>query len=187
MEQLGITVFDVAVIAVAIFGAAIGLSSGLAHAVLFIGSWIGAGWVALNYSQLIEPEIMKLVQSAELARFGSMLVVFVAALIILVMLTTAISRAIRLSPLKRPDQILGGAFGVLCAWAAMGLAFLFYTYLGPKPLPAVVEGGATFPMIREMANFVEAYLPQGFRSRLTQKPSLDPATVPMPEPPKPPQ
>ena len=55
MEKLGITVFDVAVIAVAVFGAAIGMSSGFAHAVLFIGSWIGAGWVALNYSQLVEP------------------------------------------------------------------------------------------------------------------------------------
>src|SRR5262245_17360309 len=119
MEKLGITVFDVAVIAVAVFGAAIGMSSGLAHAVLFIGSWIGAGWIALNYSQLIEPEILKLVQSAELARFGAMLVVFVVALIILVMLSSALSRAIRLSPLRRPDHMLGAAFGVLCAWAAM--------------------------------------------------------------------
>ena len=42
MEKLGITVFDVAVIAVAVFGALIGASSGFAHAVLFIGSWIGA-------------------------------------------------------------------------------------------------------------------------------------------------
>src|ERR1700746_579809 len=107
MEKLGINVFDVAVIAVAVFGAVIGMSSGFAHAVLFIASWIGAGWVALNYSQLIEPEIMKLVQSAELARFGAMLVVFVAALIILVMLANALAKAIRLSPLNRPDRILG--------------------------------------------------------------------------------
>jgi uncharacterized membrane protein required for colicin V production len=48
MEQLGITVFDVAVIAVAVFGAAIGMSAGFAHALLFIGSWFVAGWIALN-------------------------------------------------------------------------------------------------------------------------------------------
>ena len=101
MEKLGINVFDVAVIAVAVFGAAIGMSAGFAHAVLFIGSWIGAGWIALNYSQLIEPEIVKLVQSAELARFGSMLVVFVAALIVLVMLTNTLSRAIRIEPAQQ--------------------------------------------------------------------------------------
>jgi membrane protein required for colicin V production len=190
MEQLGITVFDVAVIAVAIFGAAIGMSAGFVHAVLFIGSWIGAGWVALHYSQLVEPEILKLVQSAELARFGAMLVVFVLSLIVLVILTNALSRAIRLSPFNKPDRILGAAFGVICAWAAMGLAFLFYSYLGPKPLPAVIEGGATFPAIREMGNMLEQHLPPGFRSRLTQKPTLDPATIPtipMPETPKPPQ
>ena len=38
MEQLGITVFDVAVIAVALFGALIGMSTGFAHAILFIAS-----------------------------------------------------------------------------------------------------------------------------------------------------
>ena len=191
MEKLGINVFDVAVIAVAVFGAAIGMSSGFAHAVLFIASWIGAGWVALNYSQLLEPEILKLVQSAELARFGAMLVVFVVALIILVMVANTLSKAIRLSPLNRPDRILGAGFGVLCAWAAMGAAFLFYTYLGPKPIPPVVEGGATFPLIREMADSIEPHLPPGFRTRLTQKPSVDPTAVPPPEKapevPKPPQ
>jgi uncharacterized membrane protein required for colicin V production len=189
MDQLGITVFDVAVIAVAVFGAAIGMSAGFAHALLFIASWLGAGWIALNYSRLIEPEIMQLVQSAEIARFGAMLVVFVAALIVLVIIANALSRAVRLSPLNKPDRILGAGFGVICAWAAMGVAFLLYTYLGPKPIPPVVEAGATFPMIREMANFIEPQLPPGFRTRLTQKPNFDPGSIQLPtiEVPKPPQ
>ncbi len=191
MDKLGINVFDVAVIVVAVFGAAIGMSAGFAHAVLFIISWVGAGWIALNYSHLIEPEILKLVQSAELAKFGSMLVVFVAALIVLVIATNALSRTIRMSPLNKPDHILGGGFGVICAWVAMGVAFLFFTYLGPKPIPSVIESGATFPLIRDMANYVEPYLPQGFRARLTQKSDPAPSTIPSPsptiEPPKPPQ
>src|SRR3954471_2884461 len=189
MDKLGINVFDVAAIAVAVFGAVIGMSSGFAHAVLFIASWIGAGWIALNYSQLIEPEIMKLVPSAELAHFGALLVMFVAALIVLVMVANALSKAIRLSPLNRPDRILGAGFGVICAWAAMGMAFLLYTSRGPKPLPPVVEGGATFPLIKEMAEAIEPHLPPGFRTRLTQKPeiNLDPGQIKLPEMPKPPQ
>jgi membrane protein required for colicin V production len=191
MDKLGINVFDVAVIVVAVFGAAIGMSAGFAHAVLFIVSWVGAGWIALNYSHLIEPEILKLVQSAELAKFGSMLVVFVAALIVLVIATNALSRTIRMSPLNKPDHILGGGFGVICAWVAMGVAFLFFTYLGPKPIPPVVEAGATYPLIRDMANYVEPYLPQGFKARLTQKTDPAPSTIPSPPPtieaPKPPQ
>ena len=134
---------------------------------------------------------MKLVQSAELAKFGSMLVVFVAALIVLVIATNALSRTIRVSPLNKPDHILGGGFGVICAWVAMGVAYLFFTYLGPKPIPPVVESGATFPLIRDMAAYVEPYLPLGFRARLTQKLDPAPATTPSPsptiEPPKPPQ
>jgi uncharacterized membrane protein required for colicin V production len=166
MEQLGITVFDVAVAAVAVFGALVGMSSGFAHSILFIASWIAAGWVALNYAKLVQPEVEKLVGSTELAYFISMLVVFVAGLIVLVMATNALSRAVRASPLGRPDRILGAGFGVLCAWAALGGAFLFYGYLGPRQLPPAVEGGATFPMIKEMAGFIEPYLPPGFRTRL---------------------
>lgn len=167
MEKLGITVFDVAVIVVAFFGALMGMSSGFAHALMFIASWIGAGYVALNYSGLIQPEIAKLVNgNTELASFGSMLIVFVAALIVLVMLANALSRAVKTSPLRRPDAILGAGFGVLCAWVALGSAFLFYSYLGPKTLPPVVEAGATFPAIKDMATFVEPYLPAGFRTRL---------------------
>jgi membrane protein required for colicin V production len=193
MEQLGITVFDVAVIAVAIFGALIGMSSGFAHAVLFIASWIAAGWVAWNYAKLIQPEVEKLVSSAELAYFVSMLVLFVGALIVLVMLTNAITRSVRAGPLGRPDSILGAGFGVLCAWVVMGTAFLFYGYLGPRQLPPAVEGGATFPMIKEMAGFVEPYLPPGFRTRLQGRGGdSGPSSVPSPadtpaDTPKPPQ
>jgi uncharacterized membrane protein required for colicin V production len=181
MDQLGITVFDVAVIAVAVFGAAIGMSAGFAHAILFIASWIGAGYIAWRFSKVIQPEVEQFVGSNELAYFVSLLVVFVAALIVLVMLTNALSRSIRSSPLARPDRILGAGFGVLCAWVAVGTAFLFYTYLGPRQLPPPVEGGATFPLIKEMANFVEPNLPPGFRNRL-QRPGQDNGLAPVPSP-----
>jgi uncharacterized membrane protein required for colicin V production len=183
MDQLGITVFDVAVIAVAIFGALIGMSAGFAHAVLFIGSWIGAGWASWRFAKLVQPEIEKLVGgSTELAYFLSLLVVFVGALIVLVMLTNALSRSVRASPLAKPDRILGAGFGLLCTWVALGTAFLFYTYLGPRQLPPPVEGGATFPLIKEMATFVEPWLPPGFRTRLQKPGTLDPTNIQVPSP-----
>ena len=183
MEKLGINVFDVAVIAVAVFGAAIGMSSGFAHAVLFIASWLGAGWVSWRYAKLVQPEIEQLVGgSTELAYFLSLLVVFVGALIVLVMLTNALSRSVRNSPLAKPDRILGAGFGLLCTWVALGAAFLFYSYLGPRQLPPPVEGGATFPLIKEMATFVEPYLPPGFRTRLQRQGPIDPSTIQLPSP-----
>ena len=144
MEKLGITVFDVAVIAVAVFGAMIGASAGFAHAVLFIASWVASGWIAWKYAKTL-------------------------------------SRSVRASPLGKPDRILGAGFGVLCAWVAVGTAFLFYTYLGPKTLPAPVEAGATFPMIKEMASFVEPQLPAGFRTRLSGR-GVDSGAVAPPSP-----
>jgi len=187
VDKLGITIFDVAVIVIALFGAVMGMSAGFAHSVLFIASWGGAAWIAWRFHGLVTPEIAKLVNSPELAEYVSLLVVFVGALIILVMLTHALSRSIRASPLRKPDQLLGAGFGVLCAWVAMGFVFLFYSYLGPRQLPPVVEGAASFPLIKEMASFVEPYLPTGFRNRL-QRPGQD-STTPAPADPevKPPQ
>jgi hypothetical protein len=123
--------FDVAIIAVACFGALLGASAGFAHAVLFIGSWIGAGWVALKYAKLIEPE------SRSWCRAPSCLVrvhagVFVGALIVLVMLTNALSRSIRSSPLPSPTASWARASACCAPGSAMGTAFLFYTYLGPS-------------------------------------------------------
>ncbi len=183
MEKLGITVFDVAVIAIAIFGALIGMSSGFAHAVLFIASWIGAGYISWRFAKVVQPEIEQMLGgNTELAYFMSLLVVFVGALIVLVMLSNAFSRSVRASPLAKPDRILGAGFGAVCAWVAMGATFLFYTYLGPKTLPAPVEGGATFPMIKQMATFIEPYLPPGFRTRLQRPGTLDPGSIPVPSP-----
>ena len=112
---------------------------------LFIGSWIAAGWVAWKYAKLIQPEVEQLVGSTELAYFLAMLAVFVAALIVLVMLTNALSRSVRASPLAKPDRILGAGFGVLCAWVAVGAAFLFYGYLGPRAAAAGRRGRRHLP------------------------------------------
>ena len=119
--------------------------------------------------------------STEIAYFLSMLAVFVGALIVLVMLTNAFSRYVRSSPLGKPDRILGAGFGVLCTWVAIGTIFLFWTYLGTRTLPPAVEGAASFPMIKEMANFVEPHLPAGFRTRLQDR-GTDSGAIPLPSP-----
>ena len=56
----------------------------------------------------------------------------------------------------------------------------------------VVEPMHTFPLIKDMANFVEPYLPPGFRTRLQQRPDIDTGSIQLPKIPsldgtKPPQ
>ena len=158
MDQLGITVFDVAVIAVAVFGAAIGLSAGFAHAILFIASWIGAGWAALRFPRH-QPEIQQLVGSDDSPsscpcwwsrgrpdRAGHA--------------DQCALRAMRASPwgsrshpgggLRRPVRV--GRHG-------HGLSFLHLP--GPKALPPPVEAGR-LPADQGNGHFVEPYLPPGF-------------------------
>src|SRR5262249_21675164 len=144
-----------------------------------------AGWIAWRYANVIKPEVEQLVGSTELAYFLSLLAVFVAALIVLVMITNVLSKSVRAGPLGKPDRILGAGFGVLSGWVAIGTAVLFYGYLGPRQLPPAVEGGAPSPMIKKMANFVDPSLPPGFRPRLQGRGGTDTGSVTIPTIPSP--
>ena len=44
-------------------------------------------------------------------------------------------------------------------------------------MPPAVEGAATFPMVKEMATFIEPNLPTGFRNRL-MRPGMDAGAAP---------
>jgi hypothetical protein len=113
----------------------------------------------------------------------------VAALIVLVMLTNALCGPCGRAP-GAADRILGAGFGVLCAWAAMGMAFLFYTYPGRRRCRRRSRPG-DFPLIKEMAISSSPTCRRASdppAAAAEHRPVVDPATqIPSPADTKPPQ
>lgn len=166
MESFGLTPLDIVAFGVLIFAGLMGLSSGLVHAVLFIGAWVGAGVAAWQLTPVLQPEVEKFVSAPQVAYFATLLGVFVLALMAFTMIAGTIGKFVRGSALKTPDRILGLGFGAGCGVLVLSTAFLLYTYIvRPTELPPIVANAMTFPIVREGAALIEPRLPESFKTR----------------------
>jgi membrane protein required for colicin V production len=196
MESLGITPLDFVTLAVLIFTALMGLSSGLVHSVLFIGAWLGAGVTAWHFRPIVQPEIEKFVSSEQVAYFVTLLGLFVIVLMVLSMIASMLAKVVQGSAFRVPDRILGMGFGILCGGFLLSTAYLFYTYIAKPsdPPPPIISQARSYPMVKAGAELIEPYLPESFktRARSVGKPPApesrpDPAGAPPSSPPAPPE
>lgn len=167
MEALGLTPLDFVALAVLVFTAMMGLSSGLVHSLLFIGAWVGAGVAAWHLRPALQPELEKFVSSEQVAYFATLLGIFIIALMVLSMLASAFGKMVQSSPFRIPDKILGLGFGAVCGALLLSTAFLLYTYIAKPtdPPPPIISNARTYPMVKAGADWIEPYLPESFKTR----------------------
>jgi membrane protein required for colicin V production len=167
MESLGLTPLDFVTLAVLIFTALMGLSSGLVHSLLFIGAWLGAGVAAWHFRPMLQPEIENFVSSEQVAYFVTLLGIFVVVLMVLSMVASALAKVVQGSAFRIPDKILGMGFGILCGGLLLSTAYLLYTYIAKPtdPPPPIVSKARTYPMVKAGADLIEPYLPESFKTR----------------------
>ncbi|TXL82303.1 CvpA family protein [Vineibacter terrae] len=198
MEALGLTPLDFVALAVLVFTAIMGLSSGLVHSLLFIGAWLGAGVTAWHLRPVLQPELEKFVSSEQVAYFATLLGIFIIALMIFSMLASALGKMVQSSPFRIPDKILGLGFGAVCGAMLLSTAYLLYTYIAKPsdPPPAIISNARAYPMVKAGADMIEPYLPESFKTRAraagrSSPPPSDPAgggspPAPAAPPPSPP-
>ncbi len=167
MEALGLTPLDFVALAVLVFTAIMGLSSGLVHSLLFIGAWLGAGVTAWHLRPALQPELEKFVSSEQVAYFATLLGIFIIALMVFSMLASALGKMVQSSPFRIPDKILGLGFGAVCGALLLSTAYLLYTYIAKPsdPPPAIISNARAYPMVKAGADMIEPYLPESFKTR----------------------
>ncbi len=183
MESLGLTPLDFVALAVLVFTAMMGLSSGLVHSLLFIAAWVGAGITAWHLRPALQPELEKFVSSEQVAYFATLLGIFIIALMLFSILASAFGKMVQSSPLRIPDKILGLGFGAVCGALLLSTAFLLYTYIAKPadPPPPIISNARTYPMVKAGADWIEPFLPESFKTRAraagrSATPPSDPAT-----------
>ncbi|HLD95136.1 MAG TPA: CvpA family protein [Alphaproteobacteria bacterium] len=105
------TYFDYGLIAVILTSGLIGFIRGVTAEVLGFASWLGAGLASYYGFHLIRPYVQNYISSPMIADGVSIFLVFVFFLILLSLITHALSNVVKNSMLSQVDRALGLGYG----------------------------------------------------------------------------
>ena len=160
MNILGLNVFDVVVIAVIVLSGLFALMRGLVKEVLSIVSWVGALFVALYGFGYVAPFVHKLIQPAWLADAITGIGLFVASLIALGLIASAVSGAVRKSSAGALDRSLGFLFGLVRGALIICVAWLAVSWaLTSSERPEWLKSARTLPLVERGANMLAGMVP----------------------------
>jgi membrane protein required for colicin V production len=155
---------DIGVIAVIGLSAVFAFARGFVREALSIVAWIGAGFIALygfNYVYaLVDPMVKNPLLSQLIAGFG----LFIAALIVLTIITGIVARSVRSSALSPIDRTLGFIFGLLRGAFIVSLAYLLLDVsVQLNERPGWLKDAKSAPYLRQGADMLRTVLPESLR------------------------
>jgi membrane protein required for colicin V production len=160
MTVLGLNVFDLAVLAVIALSGLFALMRGLVKEVLSIVSWIGALFAALYGYGYVHPFVDRLIQPAWLADAITGIGLFVITLIVLGLIASFISGAVRKSSAGAIDRSLGFLFGLLRGALIVCVVWLAMSWALPaSDQPVWLKTARTLPLVERGANILLSMVP----------------------------
>ena len=166
MDDLPINAFDLIVFVLLLLSGGLAFARGFVREVLAIGSWIGAALVTRFAFPYVSPIARETFNSETvtgflrgfgygeahrdlLADIAGGIVVFVAAMVVLSILSTIIARIVQGSALSAVDRSLGFLFGLLRGGLVICLFYLLLAWLIPDrgDRPQWIEQARTLPLL----------------------------------------
>lgn len=127
--HLSLNNFDYVVIGVVLFSAITALFSGFVSEVLSLVKWSVTYFLAVRFSYLAKPLVMKYVKSSSAADDIAIIGVFGVVFILLTIACDMLVSQIQKSPLTGIDRTLGFIFGLLRGALVVCLFYLVFTYV----------------------------------------------------------
>jgi membrane protein required for colicin V production len=160
MDELGISPFDLAVIAILLLGALTGLVTGFVRGGLFVASWAGAGAITVFGFSTVSPYARQYIEPTWLADLAGGAALFVVALIVLHLVSQLLSKWVRSSRLNVLDRSFGLLAGLGTAAAAIAIGFLFLSDIWADQPPAWLKDARARPIVEAAALLVRDVLPE---------------------------
>jgi membrane protein required for colicin V production len=156
---------DLGVIIVIGLSAIFAFARGFVREALSIVAWVGAGFITLyGFSYvyaIVDPMVHNPLLSQLIAGFG----LFVAALIVLTILTSIVAGAVRQSGLSPIDRTLGFVFGLLRGAFIVSLGYLVLDLAQVNDRPAWLRDAKSVPYLEQGANVLRTFLPESLRTK----------------------
>jgi membrane protein required for colicin V production len=159
MTFLGLNAFDLVVFAIVVLSGLFALVRGLVKEVLSIVSWVGAVFAALYGFTWLRPLANRLISPPWLADAITGLGLFVVSLIVLGLIASAVSGAIRKTSASALDRSLGFLFGLVRGAVIVCIAWIALSWALPPPEPMWLKGAHTLPLVQRGADLLLGMVP----------------------------
>ena len=160
MDNLPVNITDIAVIVVVLVSAFLAYARGFVHEVLSVAGWVGAGFITAHALPFVEPFALELIPIEKVAPFAAGAVVFIVSLVILSILTRAISRRVQDSAHNALDRSLGFLFGMVRGAVLVCLIYILIEWMMPvADQPAMLRNAQTMPLIETGADILRSFAP----------------------------
>ena len=166
MDNLPVNIVDICVGIVLLLSALLAYARGFVHEVLSVGGWIGAIFATIYGYPYLRPYAHELISIEIAADLTAGIGLFVLTLMILSLLTRAISKGVQSSALNALDRSLGFLFGIF-----RGAVLICLVYIGvewmvpPDEQPEWMTSARAMPLIQEGAAFVITLVPEDTREQ----------------------
>lgn len=152
---------DLIIIAILALSALLAFMRGFVREVLSIGAWVGAALATIYGFPIAQPYARKYIEVALFADIAAGVAIFIVALIILTVLSHALSRNVRSSALGAVDRSLGLLFGLVRGAVLVCLAYLVMAWAIPQEdRPVWVAEARTLPLVQQGAGLLLKILPE---------------------------
>lgn len=165
MDNLPINAVDIIAVLVLLISGVLAYVRGFVHEILAIGGWVGAFFATVSGYPHLQPYARELIPTSELlADFGAGMTIFVISLVILTLVTRAISTRVQESGMNVLDRSLGFLFGLIRGIVVICIAYIGLEFLVPRDeQPAWVTEARSLPLMVEGATVLTSLMPENTR------------------------
>lgn len=158
----GFHMTDIAVVIVVLISGVLAFLRGFVREALGIAAWIGAAFIAMQVQPMTMGIAMDLIGMEVIAKYGSWVVIFLIALIILSIVSGALSNMIKDTSLNALDRSLGFVFGLARGALLISVVYFLGAQLMNKnaPPPEWLAQAKTYPLIQRGADMVAVFVPR---------------------------
>jgi membrane protein required for colicin V production len=161
---------DILVLGVIILSALFAFARGFVRECLSISNWLGATAAALYAGPLLRPLAEHFVPKGAFADAAAAGTAFIATLVVLTVVTGAISRRVQRSSLSALDRTLGLVFGLMRGALLVCIGFLALSFVLPPKgeRPRWLAQSRTAPLFAAVTQDLVRLVPAPFRQRAAQ-------------------
>lgn len=165
MEEMSLTVFDMAVLFVVGVSALLALARGLVRESLSIVVWVIAAFIAYIAFPHVRDPIGQYIPNVWIGDAISLIVVFVAPLVCLKIVAMVIADTMPRGMFGSIDHLMGAGYGLARGGAVISLAYIGLNLINePENHPTWIKDAQLLPYVQDGAELLAGWVPEDILS-----------------------